>query len=541
MTPPAAPDVISIGPPRLTAGLDRLRRIDLDGFTEIFGTLPRLTAAQLIEAARQVDLRGRGGAAFPVAGKLAAVRAAASSRRRTPVIVINGTETDPGSAKDVVLLRRSPYLVLGGALTAATALRAKEIVVAVSDSLAAQSVRQAAAAQPALARLVTVAEVPDRFIAGESSTLISALAGRDPIPSERAGHASDSGVRNRPTLLSNAETYAQLAFLALAGPARYAEAGTAEEPGTILLTVGGAVSRPAVVEVPAGVPLGEVLSGCGAPPVAAVLAGGYHGGWLPPAALARVPVSRAGLARAGSTLGPGVVLVLGPDSCPLGEVAQVAAYLAKESCGQCGPCRHGLPAVARSLAALANGSGGSDALEVARRGAAAAQAPGVCSHPDGVFGFVLSALELFTEDTAAHLFRGGCGRPVLGYLPVPVRPEEVRLAIDWTRCQGHGRCAQIVPELIQLDGQGYPVLLDMPVPAGRERDARQAVGKCPVQALRLVPAAAEPPAAVAQAGQVPAQRDVAAGDTVADLTVSEDWIADIAVERRARPGQQRPR
>jgi NADH:ubiquinone oxidoreductase subunit F (NADH-binding)/ferredoxin len=540
---PAAPEVISIGPPRLTAGLDRLRRIDLTGYQAIFGALPQLAAEQLIEMAAQADLRGRGGAAFPVARKLAAVLAAARSRRRAPVVMVNGAESDPASAKDKVLLLRSPYLVLGGAMTAARALGAREMLVAVSDPLAARSVREAIAAEPALACMVGVVEVPQRFVSGESSALIHAVNGRHALPSGRDNHASENGAGNLPTLLSNAETFAQLAVLAMAGPGGYASAGTAEEPGTVLLTIGGAVGRPAVVETPTGVPLGEVLNLCRARPAEGVLVGGYHGSWLPVAAAGSVPVSRAGLTAAGGTLGAGVVLVLGADSCPLGETARVAGYLAKESSGQCGPCRFGLPAIAGSLAAMADGSGGVDALEAVRRDAAAVRGRDACAHPDGMFRFVLSALEVFIDDVATHLFRGGCGRLVRGYLPAPAQPGQARLSVDWTRCRGHGLCAHLVPELMQMDSQGYPVALDMPVPTWLEHNARQAVAMCPALALSLVPAAPELAATLEppwRPGGSHGHQDSSIASTAPDLLVSEDWIAEIAAVGGPGPGDAEP-
>jgi len=532
------PEVLCIGQPRLTAGLDRLRRIDLAAFQGVFGRLPRLTAQQLITMNEQVDLRGRGGAAFPVARKLSAVMEAARARKRAPMVVVNGTEGEPGSAKDRMLLLRSPYLVLAGAMATARALRARLILVGVSDAVVARSVREAVAAEPGLARQVRVMEVPDRFVSGESSALINAINGRIPLPSRRRGHASHSGVGRRPTLLSNTETFAQLALLALAGPERYASTGIPAEPGTVLLSVGGAASWPAVVEVPSGLPLGEVLDLCGAEPAEGVLVGGYHGSWLPAQAAYGVPVSRAGLAAYGGTLGAGVVLVLGQDSCPLGEVARVAAYLAKESSGQCGPCKLGLPGIAHALAALAEGSGGVDELDTVRRAAAAVRGRGACSHPDGVVRFVLSALDVFTDDLRAHLFRGSCGRPVGSFLPLPSVPGEAKLTVDWTHCRGHGLCAHIVPELVQLDRQGFPLLLDAPVPPWLGRAAQEAVGMCPGLALRLTPA--DPARAAGQAGRGGIDRTLSvrrgsAAETSPDLVVSEDWIAEISAER-AGPG-----
>ena len=529
-----APEALCIGRPRLTAGLDRFRRLDLAAYQMVFGQLPRHTAEQLITMTKRVDLRGRGGAAFPFARKLAAVMDAARARKRAPVIIVNGAEGEPGSAKDRMLLLRSPYLVLGGALAAAWALQARDILVGVTDPLTARSVREAAAATPALRRMVGVVEVPDRFVSGESGALVNAVNGRAALPPGHSSHASDKGAGNRPTLLSNAETFAQLAVLVMMGPEGYASAGTAAEPGTVLLTVGGSAAQPAVVEVPTGVSLGQVLDLCGAPPAEGVLVGGYHGSWVPAEAAYSVPVTRAALAAIGGTLGAGVVLPLGRDSCPLGEIARVAAFLAKESSGQCGPCKLGLPGIARSLAALANGSGGIDALDAARRGAAAVRGRGACSHPDGVFRFVLSALEVFADDLAAHLFHAGCGRPVHDYLPLPTVPGEARLTIDWTRCRGHGLCAQIAPELVQLDRQGFPVMLDMPVPPWLERGARQAVDMCPALALRLIPASPDQAASRAQRrwlGRAPSHGHGPVADTVPDLIVSERWIAEISAAR----------
>jgi NADH:ubiquinone oxidoreductase subunit F (NADH-binding)/ferredoxin len=523
---PPAPEMLWIGQARLTAGLDRLKHIDITAYQSIFGKLPRITAEQLIAMAAQVDLRGRGGAAFPVARKLQATVAAATARKQRAVVVINATEGEPGSFKDKALLRKSPYLVLGGALVVAWALKSREIVIGVSDPEMARWVTSLVSTEPDLRRMLIVVQTPDRFVSGESSALVNAVNGRTALPSGRRIRAAESGVDNRPTLLSNAETFAQIALLAMLGPETYASTGTPDEPGTVLLTVGGAVSKPAVVEVPSGLPLGQVLDLCGATPEDGVLVGGYHGMWLPVEAAYDVPVSRAGMAAVGGTLGAGIILPLGKGTCAMGEVARVASYLAGESSGQCGPCKLGLPGIARSLAAVADGSGGLDALDTARRAAAAVRGRGACSHPDGTFRFVLSALDVLTEDLTAHLFRGTCGRPVRGILPMPAGPAEHKLSIDWTRCRGHGLCAHLVPELVQLDRQGYPVPLDMPVPPWLEREARQAVDMCPALALRLTAAPREG-AAQQQVALGGKDRRELVSDTRLDLVVTESWIADL--------------
>jgi len=140
---------MTLGPGRLTAGLNRAGRLDLAGHRATFGTTPALTQAELISWTREVDLRGRGGAAFPFARKLTAVAEAAQRRRGHPVVVVNATEGEPGSIKDKMLLSRSPYLVLTGALVAARALGARRIVIGVAgQGPHLDSIEAAVAADP---------------------------------------------------------------------------------------------------------------------------------------------------------------------------------------------------------------------------------------------------------------------------------------------------------------------------------------------------------------------------------------------------------
>jgi len=399
--------------------------------------------------------------------------------------VVNGTEGEPGSAKDKVLLGRVPHLVLDGAALAATALGASEIVLGIADAAAAASAEQAIRERGLDAR-ARVVRLPERFISGESGALVRGINGKRAVPPGRKVRASSQGVGGLPTLLSNAETYAQLAVLAGLGPRRYASVGTSEEPGTVLLTVTGSARFPAVIEVPAGAPLGHLLDLCGGRAGDGVLVGGYHGAWIPGDAAIGARVSRAGLEAVGGTLGAGIVMPLGRGTCPLGECARVARYLAAESAGQCGPCRLGLPDVASALAALAEGRDAGSARETVRRAARLASGRGACAHPDGTARFVLSALDVFAEDAERHVADGGCGRPVRGVLPAHTGAR-LRLEVDWSRCDGHGLCAGLLDGLVRMDDHGYPVIPDEPIPARLESVARRAVAMCPGLALRLVP------------------------------------------------------
>jgi NADH:ubiquinone oxidoreductase subunit F (NADH-binding)/ferredoxin len=455
----------------------------------VHGDLRPLSLSELVGLTERMRLRGRGGAGFPFARKVRAVVDSARKRDADRVVVVNATEGEPASWKDKVLLTRAPHLILDGAAVAAAALQACEIVIGIEDNGAGFESMVHALAERRMPAPTRIVAMPARFISGEGGALVRGINGEIPIPPGRKQRASDFGVDNLPTLLSNAETYAQLAIGARLGPAGYASVGTAEEPGTILLTVGGSAKYPSVVEAPAGVPLKEILRMCRAPLGPGVLVGGFHGKWLTAAAAEAAQLSWSGMEAVGGGLGAGIILPLGDDTCPLGEATRVVQYLAGQSAGQCGPCRLGLPDVARAFASLADGSGGGRAIEAIRATAASVRGRGACSHPDGTAKFVLSALETFADDITAHLKHDGCGQRVLGVLPLPREEGETgsRLAVDWARCDGHGLCAVVVPELIKLDGNGFPSFPDTPVPAWLEPEARKAVAVCPALALRLAP------------------------------------------------------
>jgi len=349
-----------------------------------------------------VALAGRGGAGFPLVAK---IRALPVGTRRE--VVINGCESEPASVKDRLLLRFTPHLVLDGALGLAASLGAHRVTLAVHDSLSADSVR-AAIAERSDARIVRIHRVPGGFVSGEARAVMRSIRRGPAIPPGRRIHASSYGA-----ILGNVETFAQLAVLLRLGSQRYGATGSLAEPGSTLLSLGGAVSRSGVVEVPLGIPLGVLLEASHAAPAQAVVVGGYHGSWLP--ADPELRLSRAGVTQAGGSFGAGVVLVLDHETCGLGELLAVTDWLAAESAKQCGPCVFGLPALARDVRAI--WSGDRNGLARVLRHADLVDGRGACRHPDGAARFVRSGLTALSDDIAAHL-RGGCGRPVRGQLPI---------------------------------------------------------------------------------------------------------------------------
>src|SRR5205823_3120321 len=254
---------------------------------------------------------------------------------RTPIVVVNGSEGEPASSKDAVLLTKHPHLVLDGALFAAAAVGAAEVVVCV-DRNATRALRAMRAAiaervrtEPS-ARIVRVAAIPHRYVAGEETALIHWLNGGEAKPTLTPPRPFEAGVGARPTLVDNVETLAHLAQIVRWGPDWFREHGTDDEPGTMLVTLSGAVDQPGVHEVPVGARLSAVIRAAGGSlsRASAVLVGGYFGAWLSPEQARGIRLCDADLRPLGAGLGCGAIVVLPTDACGLKETARLLPRLA---------------------------------------------------------------------------------------------------------------------------------------------------------------------------------------------------------------------
>lgn len=365
------------------------------------GPRPDLTLAQLLDLLHAVDIRGRGGAGFPFATKLEAA-AGASGRA---VVVVNLSEGEPASFKDAALALTRPHVVLDGAVLTAHALGAREIhlVLPGEHPEVRRSIKAALAERDRTDGLRwRMHQAAQRFVAGQARAVIELMSGRENLPVTAWQPEAHKGYRGRPTLLSNAETYAQVATLAAYGANGYRSLGSTEDPGTCLLTVDGDGPRPEVREVAHGSAWTDVLSAEAID--RPVLVGGYHGTWAAPSALRQFPVSRGAMTVGGLALGAGVVLPLEAGDCPVHRTARVTAYLAGQSARRCGPCLNGLPALAEAVWDVHHGVRGTERVEelgrlVARRGA--------CAHPDGTLRLVQSMMTAFGTEIAAHA-KGHC-------------------------------------------------------------------------------------------------------------------------------------
>ncbi len=416
MDPWTSPGLAPSGLPRLLAGLRADRPLPLDEHLRLHGPLADLDLIGELEAS---GLRGRGGAGYPTGRKLRAV----AGQRGRPVVVVNGTEAEPVSGKDKLLLRHLPHLVLDGAVAAAQAIGARQAIVVVGpDADAEQAILERAIEIRAKRSLdgkvdLTVVASPGGFVSGEETAVVNLLNGRGAVPTFKPPLPFERGVGGAPTLVQNVETMAHIGLIARHGAEWFREVGTHDEPGSALLTVSGAVGHPGVYEVTHGASLRSLLAETGGVKgePQAFLVGGYFGSWIAAEDARELRLAESSLREHGASLGAGAIYVLPSSACGLVETARVTRYLAGESAGQCGPCVFGLDAIAGALEQLARPQRGSVAPPRLQRWLEQVQGRGACRHPDGTARFVASGLEAFSHELDAHL-RGHCnghGRPVL--------------------------------------------------------------------------------------------------------------------------------
>jgi NADH:ubiquinone oxidoreductase subunit F (NADH-binding) len=333
-------------------------------------------------------------------------------------------EGEPLSHKDQQLLQINPALVVEGLEILAHALRARRTIIAVGNQIATERLRQVISDRRSE---VEVNTFPDTFVAGQESALVNRINGGSAVPSDPLRAVWQAGVDNRPTMISNAESLAQIALIVRFGADWFRSAGTEDDPGTFLISLSGTsmdvLDRTVVAEVERGALLGKILEKAGArlDLIGGVLVGGYHGAWLPATAL-DTPLSRKALAPWGAAPGAGVLRVLDRRHCPLRVAAEITEYLAGQSARQCGPCVNGLPRMAASMAELAHlgrpednrpegwevSVSGSLPIEISRL-AGLVSGRGACAHPDGTVRMVASTLRVFEGHVHAHL-EGRCPR-----------------------------------------------------------------------------------------------------------------------------------
>lgn len=374
---------------------------DMAGYLTAGGYAPVVAPDRLLDRVAASGLRGRGGAGFPAALKLRAVR----DRPGPGVVVANGEEGEPGSVKDRWLLRHRPHLVLDGLRLAAAMTGAARGCVYLSDGPAEESVRRALAeysselcidrGQRDVVR-IDVVRTEHTYVAGEETAVVRRIDGGPALPTAKPPRPFESGVGGAPTLVLNVETLARVALT----HARPDEADAVA--GSHLVTLSGTgAGGAALVEVPAGTHL-KVLADLGGHGRAeAVLLGGMFGG-LYGEGWPDLPLDHDSLNAAGGALGCGALHFLGQRDCPVAVAAEAAAYLGAQSARQCGVCLSGTGAMAKALLAVAHGQANADTAGQLHRWSRQLPGRGACGLLDAAARVVATLLTHFPDAIDAH-------------------------------------------------------------------------------------------------------------------------------------------
>jgi NADH:ubiquinone oxidoreductase subunit F (NADH-binding) len=374
---------------------------------------------EIIPTLEASGLLGRGGASFPVGRKWRTVAERSAGRA---VVLVNGAEGEPLSAKDRVLMALRPHLVLDGALLAARAVGAEEIVVYVGSAhtVARASIDRALAersaerpAEPVVP--VRVVDAPHRYVAGEESAAVHFVNDADARPTSIPPRPYERGIRGQPTLVQNVESLAHAALIGRFGDAWYRAIGSGETQGTALVTVNGGRDG-GVHEIALGTPVSDVAARAGAARggTQAVLLGGYFGGWLDVAEAWDLALDPTAMRRTGRAFGCGVVSFLPAEACGVRTTAGIMEYMAGQSAAQCGPCVFGLRSIADAVQRLATCRAAADDLGRIGHWSGQLAGRGACRHPDGAVGLVQSALRVFGEEFERHQRARTCSRPAIG-------------------------------------------------------------------------------------------------------------------------------
>ena len=403
-------------PRGVVEGLEGLEAYRSRGGYEAAGRLGELSPQEVIARVEASGLRGRGGAGFPAGRKLALTLECPETPR---YVVMNGGEDEPGSHKDRVLMENVPHLLLEGIVLAAYAVQAEKAYLYINRGYEAATraletamgeAREAGYWGEDIAGsgfgvdLVTVA-APSNYVAGEDTAALEVIEGKDPLPRQKPPFPVTAGLFGKPSLVNNVETLANLAPIVAKGPEWFRSFGTGESPGTMIFSLGDEMERPGVYELPLGTPLRHLVEECGGglkdgKRIKAILPGGPSSGFLRPESL-DVPLDHDSLREAGSSIGCGVVKVLTEDDSVLDEVARIADFFARESCGQCPACRMETNMLVALLKKVQDGQGNDALVEQFGKVIAFNKGKGFCSLINMPGPPIESALRLFPEE-----FRG---------------------------------------------------------------------------------------------------------------------------------------
>ena len=424
----------------------------IGGYSALAKVLSRMSTEEVLEEVKKSNLRGRGGGGFPTGRKWEESRNAPGE---TKYVIVNADEGDPGAFMDRALLEGNPHSILEGLTIGAYAVGAHEgfIYVRQEYPIAVENVTIAIKQAEEYGFLggnilgsgfdftVKVHQGAGAFVCGESSALMTALEGRAGEPRPKYIHTAVKGIWDRPSVLNNVETWANVPLIIHKGADWFTQFGTEKSKGTKIFSLVGKINNTGLVEVPMGITLRDIIYkiGGGIPGgkrFKAVQTGGPSGGCIPEERL-DLEVGFDELTKAGSMMGSGGMIVMDEDTCTVDVARYFLNFLTDESCGKCVPCREGIRQMLKILTNITKGKGREGDIELLEELAEVAGDASLCALGRTAPNPFLSTLRYFKDEYEAHIKEKRC--------PALSCKELIAYHIDPNRCRACMICLRQCP------------------------------------------------------------------------------------------------
>lgn len=426
--------------------------ISAGGYRACEKVLTSMTPEEVIEDIKKSGLRGRGGAGFSTGLKWELCRKVASDRK---YIICNADEGDPGAFMDRAVIEGNPHVVIEGMLIGAYAIDASRGYVYIRAEYPLAVERLTHAIKDAKNRGFLGKDLfnsgfnfnirlklgAGAFVCGEETALIASIEGQRGMPRPKPPFPVYQGLWGKPTVINNVETLANIPYIINRGSEWFSSYGTEKSKGTKVFALTGKVKNTGLIEVPMGISMREIIYDIGGgiegdKALKAVQTGGPSGGCIP-ANLVDISVDYESLARVGSIVGSGGMIVLDEDDCMVNVAKYFLQFTQSESCGKCVPCRIGTKRLLEILQRITKGLGRDGDIELLRKLGNDVKAASLCGLGQTAPNPVLSTIRYFKEEYEAHIKEKRC--------PAKVCRDLLTYSIIEEICTGCGACLRACP------------------------------------------------------------------------------------------------
>ncbi|MDI6743829.1 MAG: NADH-quinone oxidoreductase subunit NuoF [Thermodesulfovibrionales bacterium] len=465
-----------------------------DGYQPAARALTQMTAEEIIQVVKDSGLRGRGGAGFPTGVKW---DFASKVQSDIKFMLCNGDEGDPGAFMDRSVMEADPHSVIEGMIIGAKAIGSNKgyIYVRAEYPLAVKRL-QLAIDQCYEAGLlgknildssfnfdVEIYQGAGAFVCGEETALMRSIEGKRGMPRPRPPFPAQKGLWDKPSVLNNVETLAQIAPIILNGAEWYRSLGTEKSTGTKVFALTGAVNNVGLVEVPMGIPLRTIIYDIGGGirkgrKFKAVQLGGPSGGCIPESLL-YTPVTYEDIIATGAIVGSGGMVVMDDNTCMVGTAKFFLEFTADESCGKCPPCRVGTKILLDMLTDIAEGRGKEGDIETLEDLARDIIATSLCGLGQTAPNPILTTIRYFKDEYESHIKDRWCKAGVCRDLTM--------FWIDEKLCKGCGACLRACPSKAIMGEKKKPhkIIQELCV------HCRSCYETCKFKSIKILPAGYE--------------------------------------------------